>query len=115
MKLPKHWGALVVVFSCKIHAVTDALSLSVHFILTRGQAAVDALGPRVRWPLSAGQVADVTRALVLIERIETQAVLADKAYDANHLLKRLAQRNIQAVFPPEANRTEQRQYDQLCA
>lgn len=49
-------------------------------------------------------MADVTHAQALIEGIKADAVLADKAYDANHVLEYLAQRNIQAVIPPKANR-----------
>ena len=45
-------------------------------------------------------MADVTHAQALIEGIKADAVLADKAYDANHVLEYLAQRNIQAVIPP---------------
>ena len=53
----------------------------------------------------------MTHALALIEGFKAQAVLADKGYDANHVLEYLAQRNIQAVIPPKANRVEQREYD----
>lgn len=56
-------------------------------------------------------MADVTHAQALIEGINADAVLADKAYDANHVLEYLAQRNIEAVIPPKANRVEQREYD----
>jgi transposase len=47
----------------------------------------------------------------LIEGLPAQAVLADKAYDADHLLRYLEEHNIQAVIPPRANRLEQRDYD----
>ena len=56
-------------------------------------------------------MADVTHAQALIEGINADAVLADKAYDANRVLEYLAQRNIEAVIPPKANRVEQRAYD----
>ena len=56
-------------------------------------------------------MADGTHAQALIEGVEADAVLADKVYDANHVLEYLAQRNIQAVIPPKANRAEQREYD----
>ena len=56
-------------------------------------------------------MADVTHAQALIEGIKADAVLADKGYDANHVLEYLAQRDIQAVIPPKANRVEQRGYD----
>ena len=34
-----------------------------------------------------------------------------KAIEPNHVLEYLAQRNIEAVIPPKANRVEQRAYD----
>ena len=61
--------------------------------------------------LSGGQVSDVTHAQALIEGFKADAVLADKGYDANHELEYLAQREIQAVIPPKANRVEQREFD----
>jgi transposase len=65
----------------------------------------------LRCLISGGQVSDVTHAQALIEGFEPDAVLADKGYDANHVLEYLAQREIEAVIPPKANRVEQREYD----
>ena len=65
----------------------------------------------MRCLLSAGQLSDVTHAQALIEGFKANAVLGDKAYDANALLEYLAQHNIQAVIPPKANRVEQKEYD----
>ena len=89
MKLPKHWGALVVVFSCKIHAVTDASGLSLYFILTGGHAA------------------DITQAIPLIEGISTGALLANKGYNADTSLDWLKECSITVVIPPEAHRKVQ--------
>lgn len=69
------------------------------------------MGNPLRCLLSGGQVSDVTHAQALIEGFKADAVLADKGYDANHVLEYLAQREIQAVIPPKANRVEQREYD----
>lgn len=80
-------------FSCKIHALTDALGLPVRFILTGGQAA------------------DITQAIPLMQDITTGALLADKGYDADALLDWLGQRDIAAVIPPKANRKVQRGCD----
>jgi transposase len=65
----------------------------------------------LRCLISGGQVSDVTHAQALIEGFEPDAVLADKGYDANHVLEYLEQREIEAVIPPKANRVEQREYD----
>ena len=54
---------------------------------TKIHAAVDAPGNPLRCLFSGGQVADVTYAQALIEGTQAGAVLADKAYDANHLLE----------------------------
>ncbi len=47
----------------------------------------------------------------LIKDISFEALLADKAFDADWLLKDLNQRGATAVIPPKANRTIQRDYD----
>jgi len=65
----------------------------------------------MRCLLSGGQEADITYARALIEGIETQALLADKGYDANELLQVLAEHEVEAVIPPKRNRREQREYD----
>ena len=78
---------------------------------TKIHACCDAFGQVVRCVLSGGQEADIVYAEALIEGIETQALLADKGYDANELLQTLAEREIEAVIPPKRNRLEQREYD----
>jgi transposase len=52
-----------------------------------------------------------TYAQSLIEGFAVQAVLADKARDANKLLECLRARGIEAVIPPKVNRLTQRQYE----
>lgn len=72
---------------------------------------MDATGNPLHCILSEGQAADITYAQALIEGLPAQAVLADKGYDADHLLRYLEEHNIQAVIPPRSNRLEQRDYD----
>jgi transposase len=67
---------------------------------TKIHACCDALGQAVRCFISGGQEANITHAQALIEGIQTQALLADKGYDANELLQALAVREIEAVIPP---------------
>lgn len=50
---------------------------------TKRQVTVDALGNRLRVILSAGQLSNIDYAAQLIEHLPTQAVIADKGYDAN--------------------------------
>lgn len=80
--------------STKIHTVTDALGNPIRFFLTPGQAC------------------DLDGADVLLPQIEAEAVLADKAYDAQErVIEPLKQRGIEVVIPPKKNRQVQRSYD----
>ena len=47
----------------------------------------------------------------LIRGVSFDALLADKAFDADWLLQDLDQRGATAVIPPKANRKIQRDYD----
>jgi putative transposase len=47
----------------------------------------------------------------LIEGFATEAALADKGYDADHLCNALAERGAQVVIPPKRNRALKRSYD----
>ena len=48
---------------------------------------------------------------MLLDDSDPQALIGDKAYDADPLLNTLAQRNIAAVIPPKANRKVPRTCD----
>ena len=80
--------------STKIHAATDALGLPLKLIGTPGQRN------------------DITQAHDLIEGLDTDALLADKAYDADHLIEKAAQNNTELVIPSKRNRKIQRSYDE---
>ena len=69
------------------------------------------MGNPLRWFLTGGEAADIKQAAALIEGLITQAVVADKAYDADAFLARVAAQGAAAVIPPLAHRTEQRSYD----
>ena len=56
-------------------------------------------------------MADVHEAKPLLEGVAAEAVAADKAYDFNALIETITARGAQAVIPPRANRTEQRDCD----
>lgn len=74
-------------------------------------ALVDALGNLVRFELLPGQAHDLKGVEPLIGGINFDALLADKAFDANWLLKELDDRGATAVIPPKANRLVQRAFD----
>ena len=79
---------------------------------TKIHATCDALGNPTGFHLTAGQVQDLEGADVLLENIQADALLADKAYDADErVLKRLEAQQCEPVIPPKSNRKEQRNYD----
>lgn len=47
----------------------------------------------------------------MLEEIEPEAFLADKAYDADALIESLEERGVTPVIPPKANRRVQRETD----
>ena len=79
--------------STKIHAATEALGLPIRLIGTPGQRN------------------DIALAHDLVDGIEADAMLADKGYDADHLVERIAETGIAVVIPPKRNRKIQRAYD----
>jgi len=79
---------------------------------TKVHVSVDALGNPRRIILTAGQAHDVVTAPALIEGEDTQAVIADKAYDSDAFVALIAQMGAQVVIPPKSNRIEQRKYDE---
>ena len=78
---------------------------------TKIHIAVDALGNPLRLLLTAGQRHDSPQASALIEGYEPVALLADKGYDSDALIKSVTARGIEAVIPPKKNRLVQREYD----
>ena len=78
---------------------------------TKIHALVDALGNPVAIMLTAGQVHDLKAAPVLLADVQASAVIADKAYDADSLIKPLVEAGIVPVIPPKRNRTIQRACD----
>ena len=78
---------------------------------TKIHAATDALGSPVRLLFSPGQRNDITEAYNLIEGLQTDAVIADKGYDADHLREAVQATEAQPVIPPKSNRKTKIDYD----
>ena len=78
---------------------------------TKTHACVEGLGQLAQFILTAGQVHDVTQAEALLETIQPEAVVADKAFDADALLDYIKRKHARAVIPPKANRQSQRPFD----
>ena len=78
---------------------------------TKILALTVSLGNLVKFRLMLGQYHDLAEVKPLIEYIDFQALLVDKAFDADWLLKELDDRGEKEVIPPKANRTVQRVFD----
>lgn len=62
--------------------------------------------------LTPGQAHDLEGADVLLEDLEADALIADRAYDADErVIERLEADDIEPVAPPKANRKQPRDYD----
>ena len=73
---------------------------------------MDALGNPLTILLTAGQVHDLAGADALVPGMEAEALLADKAYDADkRVIEPLAAAGKVAVIPPKKNRKSPRTYD----
>lgn len=64
-----------------------------------------------RWTLTGGQVHDGGQAVPLLDGVKPDAVVADKAYDADALIAHIQEIGAAAVIPPRINRLEQRSFD----
>jgi transposase len=79
--------------SSKIHCVVDGLGNPIDFILT------------------GGEVHDSLCADTLLADKNADFVIADKAYDSDKILAKIAEMEAIAVIPPKSNRKKQRTYD----
>ena len=74
--------------------------------------AVDGLGNPVRLILTEGQAADISTAAELMNGLDFEVFIADKAYDADWLRELVAtEYNAEVVIPPRSNRTNPADYD----
>ena len=67
----------------------------------------------MRLLLGPGQRQDITRAHELIEGFRPEAVIADKGYDADHLLAAIREAKAEPVIPARANRRQPRPHDEV--
>ena len=58
-----------------------------------------------------GQAHDITQADTLLQGIDTDAVVADKAFDSDALLHTITDTGAKAVIPPRSNGNTPREYD----
>ena len=72
---------------------------------TKIHTVADAQGRPVRFILTAGQAHDVTTVPDLLEGMDADGVIADRAYDSNAVRSLIAQRGARAVIPSTRSRT----------
>ncbi len=90
---------------------SQALGRSRGGFTTKIHLRVDAQGRPLRIRLTAGQRHDITQALDLTDGFDYEYLIADRSYDANQFLDRIAAQQAVPVIPPRANRRVQRDYD----
>ena len=66
----------------------------------------------VRVLITEGTTADCTQAESLIEGIDAEHLLADRAYDTDAIVSYSLSQGMEVVIPPKKNRLVQREYDQ---
>ena len=67
----------------------------------------------VKFALMPGNAAEISAVPDLMEGVETDELIGDKAYDADSLRRLLASRRISATIPPKSNRRVQLQYNTI--
>jgi transposase len=92
----------------------QAIGRSKGGLSTKIHVLVDALGNPLKTILTVGQVHDLAGADALVPGMEAEALLADKAYDADkRMIERLEAAGKTAVIPPKKNRQNPRTYDKV--
>ena len=61
--------------------------------------------------ITEGTAADCTQASELIEGIDAEYLLADKAYDTDGIINQCQNREIEPVIPSKCNRRQLREHD----
>lgn len=67
--------------------------------------AVRGLGCPVRFVLTPGQAGDAPQAAALLDGQVAEAVIADTAYDADHIRQTVAEMSAEAVIPSSPSRS----------
>ena len=80
-------------------------------INTKIHVAVDSHGMPIRFLITAGNQADCTQGIPLLENLAPQYVLADKGYDSDAIVEYVLSQNAVPVIPSRSNRKAQRDYD----
>ncbi|MFY4730679.1 IS5 family transposase [Nitrospira sp. BLG_2] len=91
----------------------EAIGRSKGGLTTKIHAVCDALGNPTGFHLTPGQAHDLQGADVFLPEIKAQALIADKAYDADErVIEPLRKAGKTIVIPPKSNRHHKRDYDE---
>ncbi|AXN01845.1 hypothetical protein CJF59_14640 (plasmid) [Acetobacter pomorum] len=77
-------------------------------LTTKIHVIVDAAGKAAALSLTPGQRADITEAEPLLDEVDPEVFIADKAYDADPLIEKLEERGVTPVIPSKKNRRNPR-------
>ena len=89
----------------------EAIGRSRGGLTSKLHCVVDGLGNPVDFILTGGEVHDSVCANDLLDGKSADFVLADKAYDSDKILEKIAEIGAAAVIPRKKNRKTQREYD----
>lgn len=91
---------------------SQAIGRSKGGLSTKIHAQCDALGNPMDFYLTEGQIHDLVGSDYFLEDFQADALLADKAYDADErVIQKLECQGKEAVIPPKKNRKQLREYD----
>ena len=91
---------------------SQAIGRSKGGLSTKIHAQCDALGNPTNFYLTEGQIHDLVGSDYFLEDFQADALLADKAYDADErVIQKLEAQGKEAVIPPKKNRKQPREYD----
>lgn len=90
----------------------QALGRSRGGLSTKLHLSSDGLGNALRFRLTARQASDIKQAPALVEGVDCQFVIGDKAYDSDRFVAQIESQGAKAVIPPRAKRKTPRAYDE---
>ena len=74
---------------------------------------MDSRGNLLKFRLLPGQYHDLVKTKPFIEDVDFQALLEDKAFDADWLIQELNERKVKVVIRPKSNRKVMRAFDTI--
>jgi len=89
----------------------EGLGRSMGGFTTKIHAKVDSLGNPLKFIITAGQIADVTQAEVLLGQASESYVLGDKGYDSDDFRNKIKNQKCVPVIPFRCNRKQVLEYD----